>query len=352
MPGLLQDTLHQGYGYLDPYVEKARNAVPLIDKSLRKAEEIVPPLITRADELAEPRIEQVKEVVTPYVDEGVKKYEVLREEGVKYYNAGVGRVEQIKEFKENKVEQMKEFKEIKVTQLREFTEPKVLQLREFTEPKVEKIRDVVEPKVTASLEKVETLMDKYLPLSEEQKQDNGNIDGNLKSNLTRSFVNIKNRLLFAYTMKVEMLLAYVNPKRFNADVGERVANMKCILVSKMGTCRERGAELLESSKEASVQKLAPWIGSLTETSLFKKAVQLAVLGSEKTFGKEKTTTILSKVDSWIPVGWKSDRNTPQVPKSPIKEISSEPDLYGKDSAREGKMRKRPAPAPSPGIHWG
>jgi len=211
-------------------VEKARNNVPLVDPALKTAEELVPALITRADQLAEPqvekirpfvepKIEQVNKIVTPYVDATYK-------EGVKYYNVGLEKVEQVKEFKnaketqirgfaEPRIEQIKEFTEARTTQIREFADPKVETIKEFTEakttqikkfadPKVEKIKEFVEPKfaaitakrgkirtllrvpgaenlqalnyesvmgkVAAALEKVETLMDKYLPLPDEKKR--------------------------------------------------------------------------------------------------------------------------------------------------------------------------------------
>jgi len=110
-----------------------------------------------------------------------------------------------------KVTQIKDFRDAKVTQIRTFTDPQVEKIREFVDPKVEKIKVAVEPriervsavikarkqkaqkllrvpgswdlkglkaegatllgKVAASLEKAEVMVDKYLPLTEEQKQD-------------------------------------------------------------------------------------------------------------------------------------------------------------------------------------
>jgi len=323
MPGFLQTTLHQGYDYLSPYVEKAqpfvekvRCNVPLVDPALKKAEEVVPALITRADELAEPhvekfrpyvepRIEQVRGKVTPYMDEGVKKYEVLREEGTKYYNVGLEKVEQVKEFKDAKVEQVKEFKDAKETLIREFAEPKVekmkefkdakfnqikeftepkvekikefketktTQIREFTDPKVEKIRGTMEPtvaaltqrrnkmekllrvpasldvkglncetsllgKVATGLEKVETLMDQYVPLLEEQKIDS---DSDVSSasdsscvRINHSVNNIVSRLLCVLLIYVKVLFglpwkvkAGLSDGSLKASINKRMEDMK------------------------------------------------------------------------------------------------------------------------------
>jgi len=47
MPGFLETTLHQGYAhiapYTDPYVEKARINVPLVDRAIKKADEFLRP---------------------------------------------------------------------------------------------------------------------------------------------------------------------------------------------------------------------------------------------------------------------------------------------------------------------
>jgi len=207
MPGLLETTLHQVYGYLDPYVERARHAVPLIDQAAKKAQQFLPPLITRADEIAEPkieqmrpyvepRIEQVKEVVAPYLDEGVKKYEVIREGGTKYYQG------------------MKDFKNAKTTKIKHFTDvnvaPRVEKIKYVVEPQVKKVTAVIRArqqkaqtllrvpahrdlhavpayvdlqslntniskslleKVAVALEKTEAFLKRHLPLAEDQKQD-------------------------------------------------------------------------------------------------------------------------------------------------------------------------------------
>merc|ERR1719316_1480967 len=85
--------------YVGPPFEKARRAVPLIDRVARKVEETMPTWIIRIDKLVEPRIqkmrpyleplfEQLKEVVTPYVHYGVKKVE----EKKKFTNAKVSQI--------------------------------------------------------------------------------------------------------------------------------------------------------------------------------------------------------------------------------------------------------------------
>jgi len=49
MPGVLQHITHTSYGYVDPYVEKARNMVPLLDSTVNQMEPYFPPVIHAAD---------------------------------------------------------------------------------------------------------------------------------------------------------------------------------------------------------------------------------------------------------------------------------------------------------------
>jgi len=49
MPGVLQHITHTSYGYVDPYVEKARNMVPLLDATVNQMEPYFPPVIHAAD---------------------------------------------------------------------------------------------------------------------------------------------------------------------------------------------------------------------------------------------------------------------------------------------------------------
>jgi len=49
MPGCLQNITTTGYGYVDPYVEKARNIVPLLDTTVQCIEPYFPPVIQATD---------------------------------------------------------------------------------------------------------------------------------------------------------------------------------------------------------------------------------------------------------------------------------------------------------------
>jgi len=390
MPGFLETTLHQGYGYLEqtgyvdkarPYVEKARNAVPLIDQAAKKVEEIVPPLITRADDFAEPkiervrpyvepRIEQVKETVTPYVNRGVEKYGVVREGSVKYYNASLEKVEQIKEFKDAKTTQIKDFKEAKatqikevkdakVTQLREFTDPKVqqikdikdakvtqikefadpkvqqikdikdakvTQIREFTDPKVERIREFAEPKVDKIKGAVEPHKDRVISFLTAMKMQaqkllpvkirmllslplllkTAYVDGTLKEKVVKCVTDVKSNMISkvecakAEAKKLFATLKAESPKSLLLRIKDKVEPTKAKITAKAEPLLTQAIQRLVPV----IKILAPTVATVTQNSLFKKALKIAEAGSEKTLGKERTATILVKGESCIPSVWK------------------------------------------------
>merc|ERR1719345_591426 len=67
-------------------------------------------------------------------------------------------------------------------------------------------------KVASGLEKVETILDRYVPLTEEQKKDN---DSDVSSasdsscvRINHSVVSIITRLLFVFMVKIKMLLSF------------------------------------------------------------------------------------------------------------------------------------------------
>jgi hypothetical protein len=357
MPGLLHQTVNQGYDFVSPYVEKAqplvekaRNHVPLVDPALNSAEGLVRGFVEKADELAEPqiqrikplvepRLQQVKERVTPYVDEGVKQYGALREGGLNYYRVGMEKVEQVKGFKDAKETQIREFADPKVAQIKdkitEFADPKVAQIKEFTDPGVEKIKGFTCPrvekingfitakqkkmqklirvpastdllalkyesllgKVASFMEKMEAAIDKYMPLTEEQKQDNAsdvsvsNVSDSSCVRINRSVTSIIIRPFAVFSVFIMQLTTF--------PVMGKVTAIKDQIVGK-------AKPLLAQVNE----KLAPAVTSLTQTPFFKKVVQVAVAGSEKMLGKDKTLTLLMKADGYIPTAWKAGATDP------------------------------------------
>jgi hypothetical protein len=368
MPGFLESSIHQSYGYLEqtgyvdkarPYVEKVLNTVPLADRAVKKAEEIVPPLITKADELAEPtivkmrpyvepRIEQVKETVTPYVNKGVEKYE------------------QIKDYTETKTTQIKDFTDRQVTHVKDFKDAKTTQIKKLTDPPVQKLKTVVEPhfnarkiqaqkllrvtgcadlqvlncesvlgKVASGLSKAEIILDKYLPVPIERRDSDSDSSTESDSSYTKinkSVHAIKNHLLCAIMLKIRLILSlplllktsYADGSMqkkvmsFYSDTkGTVVSKVEFVkgqvksfvkdpksLLLKMKIEVKSGAESVIGhfkEKLAAVPvKLAPAVTKIRKNPHFVKAVQVAVTTTEKILGKEKTATIVKKIESCIP----------------------------------------------------
>jgi len=426
MPGFLENTLHQGYGYLEqtgyvdyarPYVEKARNVVPLMDYTVKKAEEIVPPLITKADALAEPQIdkmrpyvepryEQVKETVTPYVNKGVEKYGSIKTETLK-------KVEEIKDFKDAKTTQIKDIKDAKLTQIKELTDPQVAKIKGAVQQgegflvarkeqaqkllRVPKSADLqglkcetVLGKVACMLDKAEGFLDKYLPLPKTGENKDSESEVSTAScasdssihRINHSLTGIKSRVLFAFMIKVRMLLStpeivktyYTTLKTSYTDGSLKEKSVKYVTdiketsVKKVtdtkeksvkyvtdikssyldGSLKEKSVKYVTDIKEKSIlkvtdikeksvkkvtdtkdkslkyvtdtkskmiskvsvklepviEKLAPTVAAVAQNGRFKKTLEFAIAGSVKVIGKEKTTTILTMIKSYIPSTWK------------------------------------------------
>jgi len=211
-------------------------------------------------------------------------------------------------------------------------------------------------KVASGLEKVEDLIERYVPLTEEQKRDTES-DTSSESDssclrINRSVVSIMTRLLFVFmSFPVQLKTPFMNGT-LKASMGKFTADMKCTLISKAKSAKvsakERALRIKDKTPtkaqiKAKVEqlltqvtdKLAPMVAALTQTSLFKKAVQMALLGCEKTLGKEKTTTILSKAETCIPAAWNDAMPAPSAaPSKPVAKQAAKPVDVKKDEQQE------------------
>jgi len=362
MPGFIENTVYQGYGYLDqngyigmavPYVEKVRNTVPLADRAVKIAEERVPPLITKVDELAEPtiekmrpyvepRVEQVKETVTPYVTIGVEKYEA------------------IKDYTETKTTQIKSFKDRQVAHVKEFKDAKTAQIKKITDPQVTKIKNVVEPhlarvpkcadlqdlkyetmlgKIAALLSSAESLLDKYLPVPEQPDSDS---DASTESDssytkINKSALGIKNHLVCALVIKSKYVMSLpvvLKTSYTDGSMKESAVSLytetKGTVIAKVEYAKAEAKTFMNDPKKAAAPvlehfkgklalvkgkaeklvapipvKLAPTVAKIAKSPHFIKAVQMTVQSTEKLLGKEKTISVIKKVESCIPSAWKS-----------------------------------------------
>lgn len=127
-------------------MQKARHAIPLIDRVLMKVQLFVWPWIIRADELAEHTIERFR----PYAVPKLKQMEAL----CKRYPTWLEKINHIKDLKKSTFEQVKDFKHTKGTHLRKFTHLNVVKdcgaLRKYYQTWLEKIKEIKLFKATNS----------------------------------------------------------------------------------------------------------------------------------------------------------------------------------------------------------
>merc|ERR1719171_856180 len=144
-------------------------------------------------------------------------------------------------------------------------------------------------------------MDKYIDLPEDQKKEvdryseNSCASDNSCGRINRSVVSIVTKPIAALTMKMMLLFSLMKAKTLTlkSNIQDKVATTKAAIETKATSI----------VKQISA-KLAPKVATAAESPLFKKAKGFAVSGSEKVLGKEKTATILSKIDTYVPVAWK------------------------------------------------
>jgi len=392
----------QGVKYYNVGLEKVEQVKVFKEAKTNQVHEFVDPKVEKIKEFKEARTTQVHEFVDP-------------------------KVEMIKEFKEARTTQIREFTDPKVEKIKEFKESRVTQIREFAEPKVEKIKGAMEPKVAvitaqkqkmqkllrvpasvdlaglncetllgkvaSGLEKVEDLIDRYVPLTEDQKKDNDSDSDSSASDsscvrINRSVVHIMTHLLFVFMIKIKMLLSFPAQLKtlykdgtLKVKLGKFTTDMKCTLISKVEHAKAEGKNLFVTFKDGEsrrsamkrwglqiketivptkakieakarqllaqvTKKLAPLVAALTQTFLFKKVVQMAVACSEKTLGKEKTTTIFRKAETCIPAAWKAAHPPSSTSKAgrrmDVKPVDAKKDSQSRtEQAGKGEQRQQP-----------
>lgn len=267
-----------------------------------------------------------------------EKYGVLCEEGVKYYNAGLGKVEQIKEFKDAKATQINDFKEAKSTQIKDFKEATTTQIKDFKEAKTTQIKDFKEAKATQLREFTEPKVEKIKGAAEPKVAQ------------LREFTEPKVAQLREYAEpKVAQLREYAEPQV------EKIKGVRAAIKEKLASTMTMIGEKVRQLLAQGCQKLTPSIQAFKQTSLFQKWLPsflvAAFAASDTIVGKEKRMTMVSKVETWIPEQWKADPQPPsaKTEPSPVEELadgsvaSADKSFEGETAVNppsEGKMRNR------------
>jgi len=329
MPGFVETTVYTGYGYLDPYVspyvEKARNTLPLIDRAAKNAEEIVPSWITRVDEITEPRIEklrpivepkiqQVKEIATPYIDSSVKRYEDAKTEGCKYYSKSL-------EYKKSKMEQIQKITNDKMNLCKSVLCKKSDQVNQlFRVPATDNVEGLkfqgTMGKMASLLQKAEGLVDNWLPaLPKGASPWTSDYDDSYL--LPRTFllaISVWTRLLHGARTKCDVIMTTCKAK-----IEKPKSHLKLQIIwseRKVKTIMEPKVKQLKAAVEPKYvqlkSKAALKVEALMKTAQYKKACEMASKGStfsiqacEKIIGKDKTKSLIQAVEKRIPVSLKT-----------------------------------------------
>lgn len=347
MPGFVETTIQSGYGYLDPYVEKVRTTVPLLDRVAKKAEVHVPPLISRVDEFTEPhvekirphiepKIERVKDVVTPYVDHGVKQYEMVCGEGVKYYNVAQDRVEKVKVHGNRKMEKLRSFHGETMEKVKGFRDEKVEKVQSilsrkggeingmFRVPSTDDVEGLkyksVLGKMARVIRKVEQIVDKWLPDPITESTAAEIDDRYLLPRILSLPMTIQTRLWNAGMTKGKAAMASIQklPQQFMDNVKSQFNKVPTMINEKSQTLlaqtKSKVNEVVRTMKTKKTQflkTLMRWevdelkelshnnVVAKTAVEITEKTVSFSLATCEKTFGKESTDNAIAKCKSLL-----------------------------------------------------
>lgn len=321
MPGLLETTIQSGYGYLDPYVEKARTTVPLLDRVAKHAEVHVPPLITRVDSFAEPKIDKVR----PYIDHGVKHYEMVQGKVEKAKVHGRGKIERFKSFHEDQVQKVKTLKDEKVGKVQTLLTKKGGEINKmFRVPSTDDVAGLKHKRVLSKMaiiiKRAEQVVDNWLPapITESAKPEMD--DSYLLPRLVSLPKTIQTRLWHACIAKGKATMASVQklPQQLMDEAKSQCSKVPAMISEKSQALLaqyrgkfDKAYETLKFKKSQFLKRLVQWevseLKELAETNVVaKKAVEITektIVFSfetcEKTFGKEKTSNAIAKGKSLL-----------------------------------------------------
>lgn len=289
MPGFVETTVHTGYGYVDPYVQKTRNTVPLFDKTAQSIEYYVPPVIKKVDQLAEPTIQKIKPRVEPIVHMGIEKADELKKAAMPYYEGGVKRVDKAKAVLssgyEGGVKCAEDVQEDIRTLVRVKGERNLQELKTVS---------TLNKLFTAVVTKLESLMDRYLPAppSDADTQSDSSLSSDKSSLIPRV-----QALPFTLIHRIVYMIKQFIPAKEDLSLAKLKA---------------KAASIQAKGKTYVVGKLQ----YLRQTTRFQnhvaaagKAGGWANASCEKVLGKERMQSCVTKIGALTPVSWKAALST-------------------------------------------
>lgn len=285
MPGFVQDACITSYGYVDPYIQKTRNAVPLFDKAAQQIEYYVPPVIKQVDHFAEPTIEKLKPTVEPYYNKGVEKAEEIKGFVKPYYEDGVKRVDKAKAVVSRGYEGGARCAE----DIREDIQKLV---RVKAERNLQDLKTVstVNKFLTGVVTKLESLMDRYLPAppTDADTQSDDSLSSDKSTLLPRM-----QALPFTLMHRIVYAVKFYIPAKEDLTFASLKAKVAPIQVK---------ARAIVSQKFQYLRQTNCCKNCVTAAG---RAAGAAHAGCEKLLGKERTKVCLSKIAAMTPASWKA-----------------------------------------------
>lgn len=304
MPGAIENVINFSYGFVDPYVEKTRNAVPLFDKAAHQIEERIPPLIRKVDQIADPAIEKLRPTVEPIFNAGVKKAEDVKKMATPYYEYGAKNVGKAKDmmtpFCKEAVKEVGEIREAATSDVKQIC--RVRAVSNLQDLKRLKTVPLIYKLVDENLTKLEAFIDKYLPPppnDADAKSDKSGSD--ISTGSSQKSLSVPARVVCLPFMLANRVaykaMSYV-PKKEDLTT----AKLKALGGQAAKKAATKALKVWAQAKPV----LEPKYKMLSQTSIFKSlvsaagsALKIANSSCETVLGKETTKKYVTKIETLV-----------------------------------------------------
>lgn len=261
MPGFVESTVNAGYGYVDPYIQKGRDKVPLFDRAAQKVEYHAPALISKVDQLAEPTIQKVKPRVEPIYHKGKQQAGALKGHVEAHYERGVKHVHKAKAVKDKHVGMLSQI-------------------------------------FIGAVTKLESLMDKYLPAdtvgSQSKSDDSTSSD---KSALLPRVTALPFTLVDRLVCRAKGCI----PAFEDLPFVKSYLKLKAKLTAKVAPIQLQATEYVNQKLQYLEQtcQLQNYVVAVGKVAAWANA------GCERALGKERVQASLAKIEVLIPASWRA-----------------------------------------------
>lgn len=273
MPGFVESTVNAGYGYVDPYIQKTRDKVPLLDRAAQRIEYHAPALISKVDQLAEPTIQKVKPRVQHIHNTGKEKAGKLKghvDKAKEVLTTGHGHVSQ-------------DLKKI---------------VRGKGKKRIENLKTVsiLNEGVTGLVTKLELLIDKYMPANPPDVEPQSN-DMTGRSSGTSGLLDRVAALPFTVKDRLVCMAMRCIPAKEDLPFVRSYYKLKAKVDPVHRACKAYVDEKLHY--------LSATCSFKTYIAAICKFAGWANAGCERVLGKQRAQAILAMSEQYMPASWKA-----------------------------------------------